>query len=60
MKKAIAPAKQLRLARFLQNLEARTLAAGKIIDHYVFQVEYWTQSLTPVQLEAKFKSYQKR
>ena len=30
---AIAPAKQLRLARFLQNLEARTLAAAKIIDH---------------------------
>lgn len=35
---AIAPAKQLRLARFLRNLEARTLAAAKIIDHYTFQM----------------------
>ncbi|NJO43214.1 MAG: GTPase family protein [Cyanobacteria bacterium RU_5_0] len=34
----IAPAKQLRLARFLRNLEARTVAAAKIIDHYTFQV----------------------
>ena len=42
---AIAPAKQLRLARFLQNLEARTLAAAKIIDHYVFQMGT-TQGLT--------------
>ncbi|HLP88670.1 MAG TPA: GTPase family protein [Nostocaceae cyanobacterium] len=35
---AIAPAKQLRLARFLRNLEARTTAAAKIIDHYTFQM----------------------
>ena len=42
---AIAPAKQLRLARFLQNLEARTLAAAKIIDHYTFQMGT-TQGLT--------------
>ncbi|HEY9752139.1 MAG TPA: GTPase family protein [Coleofasciculaceae cyanobacterium] len=33
---AIAPAKQLRLSRFLRNLEARTIAAAKIIDHYTF------------------------
>jgi hypothetical protein len=35
---AIAPAKQLRLARFLRNLEARTVASAKIIDHYTFQM----------------------
>ncbi|PPS44911.1 GTPase family protein [Chroococcidiopsis sp. TS-821] len=35
---AISPAKQLRLARFLRNLEARTVAAAKIIDHYTFQL----------------------
>jgi uncharacterized protein len=35
---AIAPTKQLRLARFLRNLEARTVAAAKIIDHYTFQM----------------------
>jgi predicted GTPase len=35
---AIAPAKQLRLARFLQNLDARTVAAAKIIDRYTFQM----------------------
>jgi predicted GTPase len=35
---AIAPTKQLRLARFLRNLEARTVAAVKIIDHYTFQM----------------------
>mgnify|MGYP002784901821 CR=1 FL=1 len=35
---AIAPAKQYRLARFLRNLEARTVAAAKIIDHYTFQM----------------------
>jgi hypothetical protein len=34
----IAPAKQLRLARFLRNLEARTTAAAKTIDHYTFQM----------------------
>ena len=42
---AIAPAKQLRLARFLRNLEARTVAAAKIIDHYTFQMAT-TQGLT--------------
>ncbi|MBW4588800.1 GTPase family protein [Aetokthonos hydrillicola Thurmond2011] len=35
---AIAPSKQLRLARFLRNLEARSTAAAKIIDHYTFQM----------------------
>ncbi len=35
---AITPAKQLRLARFLRDLEARTVAAAKIIDHYTFQM----------------------
>ncbi|MDZ8189321.1 MAG: GTPase family protein [Nostoc sp. ChiSLP02] len=35
---AIAPAKQLRFARFLRNLEARTVAAAKIIDQYTFQM----------------------
>jgi predicted GTPase len=35
---AIAPAKQLRLARFLKNLDARTVAAARIIDHYTFQM----------------------
>ncbi|MBD2484040.1 GTPase family protein [Planktothrix sp. FACHB-1365] len=34
----INPAKQLRLARFLQNQEARILATAKIIDHYTFQM----------------------
>jgi predicted GTPase len=42
---AIAPAKQVRLARFLRNLEARTVAAAKIIDHYTFQMAT-TQGLT--------------
>ncbi len=42
---AIAPAKQLRLARFLRNLEARTAAAAKIIDHYTLQMAT-TQGLT--------------
>jgi uncharacterized protein len=42
---AIAPAKQLRLARFLNNLEARTVAAAKIIDNYTFQMAT-TQGLT--------------
>ena len=41
----IAPAKQLRLARFLRNLEARAIAAAKIIDHYTFQMTT-TQGLT--------------
>ena len=31
---AISPAKQLRLARFLKDIEARTQAAAKIIDRY--------------------------
>jgi predicted GTPase len=35
---AIAPVKQLRLARFLRNLEARTAASAKIIDRYTFQM----------------------
>ncbi|MEA5583576.1 GTPase family protein [Nodularia harveyana UHCC-0300] len=42
---AIAPAKQLRLARFLRNLEARTAASAKIIDHYTFQMAT-TQGIT--------------
>ncbi|AUC60708.1 GTP-binding protein YfjP [Cyanobacterium sp. HL-69] len=36
--KAIAPAKQIRLARFFRNLEARSLAAAKIIDKYTLQM----------------------
>lgn len=35
---AIAPTKQLRLARFLRNREARAVSAAKIIDHYTFQM----------------------
>jgi len=35
---SIDPVKQLRLARFLRNLQARTVAAAKIIDHYTFQM----------------------
>ncbi len=34
----ITPAKQLRLARFFRNIEARSLAAAKIIDKYTFQM----------------------
>ncbi len=41
----IDPAKQLRLARFLRNQEARTVATAKIIDQYVFQMAT-TQGLT--------------
>ena len=41
----IAPAKQLRLARFLRNLEARTVAAAKIIDRYTLQMTT-TEGLT--------------
>ncbi len=41
----IDPAKQVRLARCLQDLEARIAAAGKIIDHYAFQMGT-TQGLT--------------
>ncbi|MBF2029697.1 MAG: GTPase family protein [Oscillatoriales cyanobacterium C42_A2020_001] len=33
---SIDPVKQLRLARFLRNQQARTVAAAKIIDHYTF------------------------
>ena len=35
---AIAPAKQLRLGRFLRDREARAIAAANIIDHYTFQM----------------------
>jgi uncharacterized protein len=35
---AIAPAKQLRLAHFLRDLDTRTIAAAKIIDRYVLQM----------------------
>ena len=42
---AIAPAKQLRLARFLEDIEARTIAAAKIIDRYTLQMST-TQGLT--------------
>lgn len=41
----INPAKQLRLARFLRDLDTRTVAAAKIIDHYTFQMAT-TQGLT--------------
>jgi uncharacterized protein len=41
----IDPAKQFRLARFLQDLDARIAAASKIIDHYAFQMGT-TQGLT--------------
>lgn len=42
---AIAPAKQLRLARFFRNIEVRTIAAAKIIDRYTSQMST-TQGLT--------------
>lgn len=42
---AIAPAKQLRLARFLRSQEARITAAAKIIDRYTFQMAT-TEGLT--------------
>lgn len=42
---AIDPAKQLRLARFLRDLEARSSAAAKIIDRYTRQMAT-TQGLT--------------
>ncbi len=35
---AIAPAKQLRLARFLRDIEARSTAAARIIDRYTRQM----------------------
>lgn len=42
---ALSPAKQFRLARFLRNLDARTLAAATIIERYAFQMTT-TQGLT--------------
>jgi predicted GTPase len=42
---AITPAKQLRLARFLSDREARSVATAQIIDHYTFQMAT-TQGLT--------------
>lgn len=39
------PAKQLRIARFLRNLETRITAAAKIIDNYTFQMTT-TQGIT--------------
>lgn len=42
---AIAPTKQLRLARFLRSRQARTTAAAKIIDRYTFQMTT-TEGLT--------------
>jgi hypothetical protein len=44
---AIEPAKQLRLTRFLRNLETRTTAAARIIDHYTFQMTT-TQGITAI------------
>ncbi len=41
----IAPAKQLRLARFLEDIETRTVAAAKIINRYTLQMST-TQGLT--------------
>ena len=42
---AIAPAKQLRMARFLRDIDARSAAAAKIIDRYTKQMAT-TQGLT--------------
>lgn len=42
---SLSPAKQLRLARFLRNQEARAAAAAKIIDRYSLQMAT-TQGLT--------------
>ncbi len=42
---AIAPAKQLRMARFLRDLDTRSVAAAKIIDRYTKQMAT-TQGLT--------------
>ncbi len=41
----IDPAKQFRLARFLRDLEARSLACAKIIDRYTLQIST-TQGIT--------------
>ena len=35
---SIEPAKQIRLARFFRNIEARSVAAAKLIDKYTFQM----------------------
>jgi uncharacterized protein len=35
---AIAPAKQIRIARFFRNIEIKSIAAAKIIDKYSFQM----------------------
>lgn len=35
---AMAPAKQIRIARFFRNLEAKSITAAKIIDKYSFQM----------------------
>jgi uncharacterized protein len=42
---AISTSKQVRLARFLRNQDARVVAAAKIIDHYAFTMST-TQGLT--------------
>jgi uncharacterized protein len=42
---SIEPSKQIRLARFLRNLDARIIAAAKIIDRYSLQMTT-TQGLT--------------
>jgi uncharacterized protein len=42
---AINPAKQERLARFMRDLDVRSIAAAKIIDNYTFQMAT-TQGLT--------------
>jgi small GTP-binding protein len=42
---SVDPAKQARLARFLKNIDARTITAAKIIDRYTFQMAT-TQGLT--------------
>lgn len=42
---AIDPAKQLRLTRFLRNLETRIVAGAKIIENYTFQMTT-TQGIT--------------
>jgi uncharacterized protein len=42
---SIEPSKQIRLARFLRNLDARIMAAAKIIDRYSLQMTT-TQGLT--------------
>lgn len=42
---AVTPAKQMRLARFFRNVDAKTVAAAKMIDKYSFQMAT-TQGLT--------------